>query len=148
LLATNTSRLSVLVPNAHPDLATAAAQAELTRLVAPKYRLRLRRSYPETRYALVEATALAERSAAGLVLERAHGKLANSWREGLIRSAGPLTKNEARAVISATAGRPELLDTAPIALPRHQLAGLLEEIERSARRPHETVSPHNDGQST
>jgi hypothetical protein len=139
LLATNTSRLNLLVPNSHPDLATEAAQAELTGLVAAKYRLRLRRSYPEPRYAVVEATAVGDHSAARLVLERAHGKLANSWREGLIRSAGPLTKNEARAVISATAGRPELLDTAPIALPRHQLAGLLEQIAGSARSPRGTV---------
>jgi predicted methyltransferase len=139
LLATNASSLVAVVPNAHSDLATEQAQATLSGLVSAKYTLRLRRSFPEPRYALVEATAVAEHSVARLVLERAHGKVANSWREGLIRSAQLTTqgsaqlttKNEARAAIAAVARRPELLDTSPMALPRHQLTQLLEDITRS-----------------
>jgi predicted methyltransferase len=132
LLATNAPRLSILVPNTHPDL---SAESTLTPLVAAKYRLRVRRGFPEPRYALVEATAVTEPSVAKLVLERAHGKVANSWREGLIRAAGPdapMTKNEARAVIAARARRPELLDAAPMSLPRHQLADLLDSLTPKA----------------
>ena len=128
LLATNATRLAILVPNAHPDLVSEAAQRALTDLVSAKYALRLRRSFPESRYAVVEATATAGSTAAGLVLERAHGKVANSWREGLIREGRVATKNEARAVIGGTARRPELLDTSPMSLPRHQLVDLIGQL--------------------
>jgi hypothetical protein len=72
---------------------------------------------------------VAEHSVARLVLERAHGKAGNAWREGLIRTAGaPMTKNEARAVIASRVRRLELLDASPMSLPRHQLAELLDDM--------------------
>jgi predicted methyltransferase len=131
LLAANASRLAIVVPADHPDLAQLSSLREL---VAAKYELAVA-PLPRSRYAVVSATAAQTRSAARLVLERAHGKLANSWREGLIHHADArgshLTKNEARAVIAATVRRPELLDASPMSLPRHQLAALLDDIERS-----------------
>ena len=126
LLATNASRVSIVVSDTHPDLSSLPALASL---IAAKYRLVVRRGFPEPRYALVEAVGVAEHSVARLVLERAHGKAGNAWREGLIRTAGaPMTKNEARAVIASRVRRLELLDASPMSLPRHQLAELLDDM--------------------
>ena len=147
LLATNAARVSIVVPDTHPDLSSWSA---LLSLIGPKYRLSVRRGYPEPGYALVEAVAVAAAGVARLVLERAHGKVGNAWREGLIRSTGTaaLTKNEARAVIASTVRRPELLDASPMSLPRHQLVELLRDIARGRlravalsghHRPHRSV---------
>lgn len=143
LLATDAARLAVLVPNDHPDLVNQSVQRALLDLFAPKYRLRLRRSAPESRHALVEADRVdpAELATAARVvrwvLDRPHGKLANTWREGLIkasrRSEGePLTKNEAREIVDQAASRRELLDLRLIDLPRHQIRDLLAQVEASA----------------
>jgi hypothetical protein len=132
LLATNATRVAILVPNGHPDLADARAQRSLIDLVGSKYQLRFRRSFPDPRHAIVEASSTSPDSVARLVLERAYGKAANSWREGLIRATGgTLTKNEARAAIAEASRRPDLLDSAPISLPRHQLTALLADIANS-----------------
>ncbi|GAB2906023.1 bis-aminopropyl spermidine synthase family protein [Nonomuraea fastidiosa] len=60
------------------------------------------------------------------ILDNGHGKLANSWREGLIavaRAQGTtLTKNEARALIREAAGWSEGLT--PIEAPLHRLSAL------------------------
>lgn len=143
LLTLDAPRLALLVPNQHPDLANAEAQHALTGLVAAKYRLKLRRSTPTSRHAVVEADLI---PAAGLdgpqrvvreVLGRAHGKVGNTWREALIRLARAegtsLTKNEARARIAATPVPPELLAERLLDLPRHQLQDVLYAIAQSAR---------------
>src|SRR5690606_15592115 len=98
LLALDAPRVAILVPNNPPDLASEAAQRSVADLVAPKYRLRFRRSTPGPRHAIVEADRIdvAQPSAVRSVLDRAHGKVGNTWREALIRSTGAaLTKNEA-----------------------------------------------------
>ncbi|WP_033293849.1 bis-aminopropyl spermidine synthase family protein [Amycolatopsis jejuensis] len=74
LLGTNARRLALLVPNNHPDLADAPSQASLTALVAEKYRLRLLRSTPDNRHAIVVAD-LVDRPSD--LLTRAHARLAN-----------------------------------------------------------------------
>lgn len=82
LLAANAERVALLLPNAHPDLTNAAAQAALTTLVADKYRLRLLRSTPDNTHAVVvaDATASSDTNAAvHAVWSRAHGRLANLW---------------------------------------------------------------------
>jgi N4-bis(aminopropyl)spermidine synthase len=142
LAAVSADRLAVLVPNSHPDLATEEAQRALTALLAPKYALRLRRSTPAPKYAVVEATAA--RSAPGAApmahdfLCRAHGKTGNVWREALIRRSaqrpgGPLTKNEARALVAASVSRPAWLEARLIDLPRRAIAALLSEAEASVK---------------
>ncbi|MGH3810982.1 MAG: bis-aminopropyl spermidine synthase family protein [Pseudonocardiaceae bacterium] len=133
LLAINADRLAVLVPNNHSDLATEAAQRAMSDLVAPKYMLRLRRTTPTSRHAIVEAVAVRQRDDGALarwLLDRAHGKVGNVWREGLIRRsgdrpAGPLTKNEARALIAQTVSRPGWLGARLIDLPRNAVRTLL-----------------------
>ena len=143
LLAANSERLVALVPNGHPDLASEAAQNSLTALLGPKYRLRFLRSQPDAQHAMV----LAEAAAAGTldppgrltrrILRRAHGKVGNAWREGLIDASrepgcAPLTKRDARAMAEAAARQPDVLDTRLIDLPRHQIARVLEDAAASA----------------
>jgi predicted methyltransferase len=143
LLAGNAARAVALVPSNHPDLASETAQQALTALLTPKYRLRFLRGQPDAGHALVvadrtdQAAAGAAAKLRGYLLARAHGKVGNVWREGLIEAAGeltgrPLTKREARAVVEARTTRPAALDTRLIDLPRHQVAGLLQEAAASA----------------
>lgn len=140
LLAVNTGRLAVLVPNNHPDLASQEPQRALTSLIAPKYSLRLRRSTPAPHYAVVEATAVTSGPEAGTVahdlLCRAHGKVGNVWREALIRHhAGrlgePLTRNDARSLVARAATEPAWLEARLIDLPRHAIRTVLSEAEAS-----------------
>jgi hypothetical protein len=130
LLGVTAARMAVLVPNNHPDLVDEQGQRALSDVVGAKYRLRYRRSTPGPRFAIVEAERIGVRSAARDVLDRAHGKVANTWREALVRALG-FTKNEARDRINAAAGRPDLLDERLISLPRHAIATLLADITAS-----------------
>ncbi|PXY21435.1 putative methyltransferase [Prauserella muralis] len=102
LLATNAPRVAVLLPNSHPDLASARAQQELTGLLAPKYRLQLLRSTPDNHHAVVIAEAVPPdpATAARAVWSRAHGRLANVWPDA----------------------PPDVADLRLIDLPRHRLA--------------------------
>jgi hypothetical protein len=74
------------------------------------------------------------------LLDRAHGRLGNVWRDGLIRIAadpppdrpgGRLSKRDARAHVARALGRPGLLGHRLVDLPRHQIAGVL----AAAREP-------------
>jgi predicted methyltransferase len=127
LLGVNAPRIALLVPNDHPDLTSETGQRRLTDLVAAKYRLRLRRSTPGPRHAIVEADRVEDGGrAVRAVVDRAHGKVGNTWREALIRaSGGTLTKNDARERIRATGVSPDLLAEPLISLPRHRIAALL-----------------------
>lgn len=128
LLALDAPRLALLVPNNHPDLANEVGQRALAELVAAKYRLRLRRSTPDPRHAIVEADRIdnPESPVVRAVIDRAHGKPGNTWREALIRASGDrLTKNQARERIRHTGIAPELLAEPLISLPRHHIAALL-----------------------
>ena len=152
--AVNATRLAVLVSNNHPAITNEKAQTDLHALVASKYKLKLRRSTPNSRYAIVEADAiaegdldLAERVVRG-ILDRAHGKVQNTWRESMIRAAGTtdkaLTKNEARELIGASGVSQEVLASQLLALPRDAIESLIRLIARSvpdggnrAQREHE-----------
>lgn len=134
LLAVNAERIALLVPNNHPDLASAEGQRRLAGLVAAKYTLRFRRSTPTPRHAVVEAVAVrppagdAEALLRHALLSRAHGRLGNVWREALIHAARAargvtLTKNEARAEVERAAP-PGVLDARLIELPRHRIRAL------------------------
>lgn len=136
LLATNAQRVAVLVDNTHPDVTSQAAQSELAGLVGAKYTLRFRRNTPDSRSAIVEATVAppAPDPAGRLtrrLLDRAHGKIGNVWREALASAAG-LTKNDARNRIQRATRRPELLDARALDLPRHLLVELLADLAGSA----------------
>jgi hypothetical protein len=148
LLATRAPRAAVLVRNDHPDIADAAGQAALAGLLAGAVALRFRRSTPGPRLAIVEATRLpapgpvapvapAPDSAAARrhVLDRPHAKLANSCRDALVRAvapagAGPLTRNQARALVAEhlpPAGVDPSLTL--LELPRARFAALFAAIE-------------------
>lgn len=144
LLAANARRAALVCRNDLPFLKDAEGQREFARLIGPKYRIaRFLRGTPGPGQAVV----LAERTApddeppgAGRVLghiyARAHGKLGNGWREGLIalqKAAGrALTKSEARAAVASAASRPDMLELSPMDLPRHLFAVLEEDVARSA----------------
>lgn len=109
LLATNAERVAALVPNSHPDLADAASQAALIELVACKYRLRLLRSTPDNKHAVViaERVEAPEGSpSASSVWARAHARLGNVWPEAPA----------------------ELADLRLIDLPRHRIVEVLRRL--------------------
>ncbi|WP_433255823.1 bis-aminopropyl spermidine synthase family protein [Streptosporangium sp. CA-135522] len=56
------------------------------------------------------------------ILDNAHGKLANTWREALIKARDDLTKKQARAIISDVA--PWADDVTVLELPAHRLQEL------------------------
>ncbi|GAA5052513.1 hypothetical protein GCM10023259_031950 [Thermocatellispora tengchongensis] len=56
------------------------------------------------------------------ILDNAHGKVANTWREALIAARAGLTKRQARALIAETA--PWAADATPLDLPLDRLRGL------------------------
>lgn len=140
LLATNAARVAVLVPNAHPDLADAKAQAELSDLLRARYRLRLLRSTPDNTHAVVIANAFTPAeltpSLRGVhaVATKAHGKVGNTCREALILAAdGALTKNAARQRVHAWAA--DIAGERLIDLPRHRIAELFTDLEHSVPGP-------------
>jgi N4-bis(aminopropyl)spermidine synthase len=143
LLASSAGRVAIVCRNGVPELRDAAGQRALERLIAPKYRItRLLRSTPEPDMAVIlaeRATAAAltgGEQVAGYVYARAHGKLGNAWREGLIAlctSRGQeLTKRGARDLIESVTARPDLLDRCPVDLPASVFPPMISEIERSA----------------
>ncbi|AOS65404.1 bis-aminopropyl spermidine synthase family protein [Actinoalloteichus hymeniacidonis] len=141
LAATNAQRLAVLVRNNHPDLVDAAAQQALRELVAAKYSLRFHRSTPDGKHAVVVATSATGETAspAGALLRKAHGRIANVWREALVQRESALgrtlTKNQARDLVRATAPRAEELDLRLIDLPRHRIAAVLAAADATPTGP-------------
>ncbi|MFI6450626.1 bis-aminopropyl spermidine synthase family protein [Streptosporangium amethystogenes] len=73
------------------------------------------------------------------VLDNAHGKLANTWREALIKARGELTKKQARAVIAAVA--PWADDVTVLELPAHRLLELRAAVESSLSAPADAGAP-------
>jgi len=143
LLAASARRVAIVCRNGVPELRDAAGQRVLARLIASKYRItRLLRSTPEPDMAVILAEhapaseLTAAEQVAGYVYARAHGKLGNAWREGLIElwaSRGQeLTKRDARGLIESVTARPDLLDRRPVDLPGPLFPPLMSDIERSA----------------
>ncbi|MFC7329950.1 hypothetical protein [Marinactinospora rubrisoli] len=147
LLAANAARVVALVPNRHPDLADQASQAALQELVAAKYRLRFRRSTPDSRHAVVEASAVDPGSLDDVervrnrMLHRAHGKVGNVWRDALVRGSQghpgrPVpTKNEAREIVRRSASRPDTLSAGLVEFGRHDVAAVLTDVAGSVAVP-------------
>lgn len=143
LLAVNADRVAAVVPSGHRDVRDEAGQRGLAALVGAKYSLRFLRGQPDAGHTTVVAAALTgdspsqADSAASWLLHRAHGKVGNVWRDGLLAAARdsdkhPLTKREARAIVDGRARRLDLLSARLIDLPRHQIAGLLEDALSSS----------------
>ncbi|CND58751.1 Protein of uncharacterised function DUF43 [Mycobacterium tuberculosis] len=142
LLAANAPRAVLVCRNDLPFLKDAEGQRDFSRLIGPKYRIdRFLRGTPGPGQAVVAAERARpdDLPGAGRVLgfmyARAHGKIGNGWREGLIalrRAAGrTLTKSEARAAVEAAASRPDLLERSPMDLPAHLFSVLGADVERS-----------------
>ncbi|MFG1921272.1 bis-aminopropyl spermidine synthase family protein [Cryptosporangium sp. NPDC048952] len=148
LLAVDAQRVAVAVANNHPDLADAAGQKALADLVAPKWSLRFRRSTPGPAAAIVEAVTAPTADDPGdrlvrHVLDRAHGRLVNVWRDGLVTHA-ELSKPDAATCVAnflpAAAGEGSAAPSPGglegegtlMEIPRHRLAPLLAAIRASA----------------
>ncbi len=139
LLASSPARLACLVPNNHPAVSSAAGQQELQSLVRTRFSLKFLRNNPDSKTTIVVADqvlvgslSLGERVVRE-VLMKAHGKLANAWREALISgSSGLLTKNQAREIVDNAAVSSDDLELRLIDLPKHRIAALLPEIVASA----------------
>jgi hypothetical protein len=128
LLAGGAEHITAVVDNNSDDVRDEAGQRGLQDLVAAAYRLRYRRGQPDPRHAIVEATRVPDGgSLARYLLDRAHGKVTNTLREGLIATGRAATRNEARALVPDTYAGARLLD-----LPRHQLRQLLDGRSLSA----------------
>ncbi|NHD18616.1 MULTISPECIES: bis-aminopropyl spermidine synthase family protein [Actinopolyspora] len=127
LLACNTEKVAFLVDNRHPDITSEHAQHALAHVVGAKYALRFHRSSPDATHAVVVATTNgATGGIAGYLLHRAHGKIANTWREALIaHSETQLTKREAAEHVAALVADTADLGLRLIDLPRHRLSALL-----------------------
>ena len=148
LLAVDAARLTVLVPNDHPQVASEAGQRELTAVVGTKYAVRFRRSTPDNRHAIVDAAGVepgtlpAADRAVRHVLDHAHARLGNAWRDGLVRgrrAAGtPVTRQWAAAAVQRAAD-PALLDLSCIEIPRHRLAALLDRVRDTVGAVRDTV---------
>ncbi|TCP49192.1 putative methyltransferase [Tamaricihabitans halophyticus] len=136
LLASNAERVAVLLRNDHPDLATGTAQRAIAELLDGKYTLRPHRSTPDARHAILYADRVAHTELAPQervlreVLDRAHGKLGNTWPEALATVCGQHRKTAREAVQQAIAERhpPAVLDARLIdlSIPRiRQLRGII-----------------------
>lgn len=126
LLACNCPRVAFVVDNNHSDIADEAGQRALAELVSWKFSLRLHRSTPDSRHAVIIAEEVPTPSVAGDVLQRAHGKLGNVWREALIaHTADGLTKRAAKDRVQRSAPYVADLQRRLIDLPRHRIAAAL-----------------------
>ncbi|WP_051301215.1 bis-aminopropyl spermidine synthase family protein [Actinomadura rifamycini] len=103
LLATRAERVRVF---------TAADPAEAAEILAPVYELTARGTHVDAVRRPPSGTP------ARTLMDRAHGKVANAWRDALMRTHG-LTKREARAEVPAWAH-----DVTALELPAHRLATL------------------------
>jgi predicted methyltransferase len=148
LIALRVQRVALFVHNQHADIASQASQDRLKELVGTKWRLRFRRSTPDSTHAIVEGTNV---DPAGLtpadaakrtVLDGAHRRLENAWRDALVKTSrhvdgAPLTKNQARDRIASTGLAPEILDGSLLELPEHQIQAVLDRVAASVTAMHD-----------
>ncbi|WP_075895187.1 hypothetical protein [Actinomadura sp. CNU-125] len=92
--------------------ADAASIAEAAEILAPVYELTARGTHVDAVRRAPSGTL------ARTLMDRAHGKAANAWRDVLMRTRG-LTKREARAEVPAWAR-----DVTVLELPAHRLKAL------------------------
>jgi len=146
LLAANARQVAIVCRNDVPELRDAAGQRELTQFIGPKYRITgLLRSTPRPDMAVIvaeqaPATGLtAAEQVAAFVYRRAHGKIGNAWREGLIAVAkargDALTKRDARRIIELASAGADATDRCLLDLPQHRWPALRKQIDRSAEAP-------------
>lgn len=121
LLATRARHVRVLTAGPVADLPALAA------LLAPVYRLA---AAPQEAGHVLDAVRLSPPDGGPdrvvrRIMDSAHGKAGNAWREALTETAG-LTKRQARAAVEETA--PWAVDATPLELPLHRLARMTAQI--------------------
>ncbi|MDQ3403011.1 MAG: bis-aminopropyl spermidine synthase family protein [Actinomycetota bacterium] len=133
LVAAPPVRVAALVSNNHPDITDQRGQTALQELVGVKFRLTFHRSTPDGKHAVVVGSPVESGGVARALLDRAHGTVANAWREALIAASdGELTKRSARDRVAELAPDARDLAARLIDLPRHRLRALLVAADRSA----------------
>ncbi|MEU8383287.1 bis-aminopropyl spermidine synthase family protein [Streptosporangium sp. NPDC048865] len=135
LLATRAGEVRVTLAAPPKDL-PADLLAPVYELTAEGTTVRAVRVAPPAGNAANTGSAGGTDAAAGIlrrVLDNAHGKLANTWREALIKARGDLTKRQARAVVAAVA--PWADDVTVLELPAHRLLELRAAVESSLSSP-------------
>ncbi|WP_230205271.1 bis-aminopropyl spermidine synthase family protein [Parafrankia elaeagni] len=174
LLAVTATRARFVVPADHPDVSARDARDQLAALVEPKYRLTFRPVPPAdpgvARSVAVHAELVEGGAAAGggfvarWLLERAHGRIGNVLREGVIRAAAgdgrTVSKNEARALVRALiiepgqdgprdGGGQDVLELTAMEVPRAALERLLTAVrgEPGAGVPSPGVPPSTAGRT-
>jgi hypothetical protein len=146
LLAANARLVAIVCRNDVPELRDAAGQRQLAALIGPKYQITgLLRSTPRPDCAVIvaeQAPAAGQSTGeqvAAFVYRRAHGKIGNAWREGLIAAAqsrgGTLTKKDARRLIELASAGADLTDHCLMDLPRHLLPVLRAQIDAAVQAP-------------
>lgn len=130
LLACNADHAAFVVGNRHPDITSEHAQHALVELVRAKFSLRFHRSSPDATHAVVLAgPPESSGGVAAHLLNRAHGKIGNTWREALIHRATAagttLSKRDAAERVAALVQHSGDLDTRLVDLPRHRISTLL-----------------------
>ncbi|GAA4135642.1 bis-aminopropyl spermidine synthase family protein [Actinomadura keratinilytica] len=124
LLATRAEHVRVFLAEPPDDLPDAAA------LLRPVYELTARGPVVDavrTPPGSGDDTARVLRA----IMDRAHGKIANAWRDQLTALHDGLTKRQARTVVADTA--PWARDVTPLELPAHRLRALLDAVRASLR---------------
>ncbi|MCK9901038.1 bis-aminopropyl spermidine synthase family protein [Frankia sp. Cpl3] len=177
LLAVTATRARLVVPADHPDVSARDARDQLAALVEPKYRLTFRPVPPAdpgaARYVAVRAELVGGGAGGGggfvarWLLERAHGRIGNVLREGVIRAAAgdgrTVSKNEARALVRALiiepgqdgqdgqrgGGGQDVLELTAMEVPRAALERLLTAVrgELGAGVPSPGVPPSTAGRT-
>ncbi|MGI5272522.1 bis-aminopropyl spermidine synthase family protein [Nonomuraea sp. CA-218870] len=114
LLATRAGHVRVSLAGPPDDL------AGLTALLSPVYRITA--EGPVLDAVRTDPARDAPGRLLRAILDHAHGKLANTWREGLIRADAGLTKRQAREIVARVA--PWADDVTVLELPAHRLRDL------------------------
>lgn len=136
LLAQSANTLVMLLPNDHPNLRSQHGQQLLQDLLTAKYKLEFQRSRPDSKHAIVVANRVPisnlskGQMMARHILDRAHGRIRNVWRDALC-----VHKDISAEAAAATIDRSQFdgasLDLRLIDLPRFRIANLLTEVESS-----------------
>jgi hypothetical protein len=121
LLATRAGHVRAFLPDRPGDLTAVRAA------LAPVYEITARGAVLDARRRPVPSSP--DDRLLRAILDRAHGRLLNAWRDALIKASGALTKKEARALVLATA--PYAEEVTPLELPLHRLLGLRDDVRKT-----------------
>ncbi|HEY6278985.1 MAG TPA: bis-aminopropyl spermidine synthase family protein [Streptosporangiaceae bacterium] len=141
LLALNADKVTCVLPRRHEGLAGFEAGAPAWELLRRKYPSMSARELPDAGLVTLQCERAGSRAAeagdelAAFILQRAHGRLGNVWREGLIgvaqRGGRTLTQREARSLVESHAANSHDLALRLMDVPVHHFGALHRAVEGS-----------------